>query len=280
MNRKFRLAFIAAAAISLASCGGGSSTSSGSSDTETDASTPIEAVELSFQPIAAGKLTVCSDVPYEPFEYQDEQGNWTGFDMDLMKDIAARYGLALEVKKTAFDTILVAVNAGECDVVASSVTITEERAKNVLFSDAYFDADQSLLVRKEDAETLIDLDALKGKTVAVQSGTTGEIYAKENITDSTTKIQSFEDASAMFLALESKQVDAVLQDFPINAFRAVKQGTSQVTGRFTTNEKYGFAVALTNEDLRTAINESLNEFNAQGIYDEVFAKYFGDPNAE
>lgn len=240
-----------------------------------DSSTPIEGAALTFQPVAGGKLTVCSDVPYEPFEYQDEQGNWTGFDMDIMSAVAQRYGLTLEVSKQPFDSILVAVNAGTCDVVASSVTITDERKKNVLFSDPYFDADQSLLVRKEDAATLVDLASLAGKTVAVQSGTTGEIYAKENIKDTTTKIQSFEDASAMFLALESKQVDAVLQDFPINAFRAVKQGTTEVTGKFSTNEQYGFAMALQNTDLQAAINESLNEFRAQGIYDEIFKKYFG-----
>lgn len=275
MNRKIRLALVVTASIALAACGGGSSSSSSDAGDEPAASTPIEAVELSFQPIAAGKLTVCSDVPYEPFEYQDSAGKWTGFDMDLMSDVAARYGLTMEVSKQPFDSILVAVNAGTCDVVASSVTITEERAKNVLFSDPYFDADQSLLVRKEDESTIVDIATLAGKTVAVQSGTTGEIYAKENITDKTTKVQSFEDASAMFLALESKQVDAVLQDFPINAFRAVKQKTTVVTGKFTTNEKYGFAVALKNEDLQAAINESLNEFTSQGIYDEIFAKYFG-----
>ena len=274
MNRKIRLALVAAAAITLASCGG-SSSSSDTTAAGSESSTPIATADLTFQPVAGGKLTVCSDVPYEPFEYQDEQGNWTGFDMDIMSAVAQRYGLTLEVSKQPFDSILVAVNAGTCDVVASSVTITDERKKNVLFSDPYFDADQSLLVRKEDAATLVDLASLAGKTVAVQSGTTGEIYAKDNIKDTTTKVQSFEDASAMFLALESKQVDAVLQDFPINAFRAVKQGTTAVTGTFTTNEQYGFAIALKNTDLQSAVNESLNEFRAQGVYDEIFAKYFG-----
>ena len=277
MNRKIRLALAAAAAaVTLASCGG----SSDAADTTvaSDSSTPVPGAELTFQPVAGGKLTVCSDVPYEPFEYQDENGNWTGFDMDIMSAVAQRYGLTLEVSKQPFDSILVAVNAGTCDVVASSVTITDERKKNVLFSDPYFDADQSLLVRKEDEATLTDLDALAGKTVAVQSGTTGEIYAKENIKDSSTKIQSFEDAAAMFLALESKQVDAVLQDFPINAFRAVKQGNTVVTSTFTTNEQYGFAVAMENTALQEAINDSLRDFNAQGVYDEIFAKYFGAKN--
>ena len=273
MSRKTRFAAIAAISLALSACGG--SSSSDTTVPEEGGSTPIETTDLTFQPMSAGKLTVCSDVPYEPFEYQDDAGNWTGFDMDLMSAVAQRYGLQLEVSKQAFDTILVAVNAGKCDVVASSVTITDERKKNVLFSDPYFDADQSLLVLKENAETYVDLAALAGKTIGVQTGTTGEIYAKENIKDSSTKIQSFEDATAMFLALESKQIDAVLQDYPINAFRAVKQGTSAVTTKFPTGEQYGFAVALENADLQNALNESLNEFRAQGTYDEIFKKYFG-----
>ena len=277
MSRKFRLGAAAASlALVVAACGGGSSSDTGG---ETSDSTPISTAELTFQPISAGKLTVCSDAPYEPFEYQDEAGNWTGFDMDIMTAIATRYGLTLEVTKQTFDGIWLAPAAGTCDVVASSITITEERSQNALFSDAYFDANQSLLVRAEDAETYIDLESMAGKTIAVQTGTTGESYAKENA--GSAKIQSFDDASAMFLALESGQVDGVLQDFPINAYRAVKQeGKTKVSATFVTDEQYGFAMAKDNTALNDAINESLNEFRATGVYDEIFAKYFGSDEEE
>ena len=276
MSRKLRFAAVVATlGLALAACGGGSS--SGGDDAETTDTTPIDQVELNFQPISAGKLTVCSDAPYEPFEYQDENGNWTGFDMDLMTAIAKRYGLTLEVTKQPFDGIWLAPAAGTCDIVASSITITEERAQNAAFSEPYFDADQSLLVRSEDAATYIDLESLAGKTIAVQTGTTGEAYAKENAGDA--KVQSFDDAAAMFAALEGKQVDAVLQDLPINAFRAVKQGNTQVTATFPTDEKYGFAMAKDNVDLLDAVNESLNEFRAGGVYDEIYKKYFGTPGA-
>jgi polar amino acid transport system substrate-binding protein len=276
MSRKFRLAAVAAAlGLSLAACGGGGGTATEDTDGADGGSTPVVQVELSFAPISAGKLTVCSDAPYEPFEYQDEQGNWTGFDMDLMHAMAERYGLTLEVTKQPFDGIWLAPAVGTCDLVASSITITEERSQNALFSDSYFDADQSLLVRSEDAATYVDIASLAGKTIAVQTGTTGESYAKENAGDAT--VQSFEDAAAMFAALEGKQVDAVLQDLPINAFRAVKQGNTQVTATFPTAEKYGFAMAKDNVDLQNAVNESLAEFRATGVYDEIYAKYFGTP---
>lgn len=266
------LASVAALAFVVASCGGGSSSAnddSGPADT-----TPIEQVDLTFTPITAGKLTVCSDAPYKPFEFQDDAGNWTGFDMDIMNAIAKRYGLTLEVTVQPFDGIWLAPAAKTCDVVASSMTITEERAKNAGFSDPYFDSFQSVLVRNEDAGTLADIESLSGKTLAVQTGTTGEAYAKDNIPDA--KIQSFDDAAAMFLALDSKQVDGVLQDYPINAWRAIEMKTSTVSIKFDDeSEQYGFAVAQDNEDLLLAINESLNQFRANGVYDEIFAKYFG-----
>jgi polar amino acid transport system substrate-binding protein len=263
------LASLAALSFIVASCGGSDS----SSDT-TVAAGSAATQELTFTPIAEGKLTVCSDAPYEPFEFQSEDGTWTGFDMDIMRAVAERYGLALEVTVQPFDGIWLAPKAGTCDVVASSMTITEERAANAAFTDGYFDSFQSLLVRTEDKDALNSLASLSGKTVAVQTGTTGEEYAKTNAPDA--KIQSFDDAAAMFLALESKQVDAVLQDFPINAFRATKMGTSAVSIKFDTeSEKYGFAASQDNTELVKAINESLTEFRANGVYDGIYKKYFG-----
>lgn len=268
------LATLAAASIALAACGGGSSDGGDGGDEGTTESTPIEQVELTFQPITAGKLTVCSDAPYEPFEFQDETGKWTGFDMDLMTAVATRYGLTLEVSVQPFDGIWLAPKAGTCDVVASSMTITEERAENAAFTDSYFDSYQSLLVRNADAETLVDLDSLSGKTVGVQTGTTGEAFAKENAPGAT--IQAFDDAAAMFLALEGGQIDGIIQDFPINAFRSVKQGGTTVSATFQDEiEEYGFAVAQENEDLLLALNESLNEFRSTGVYQEIFDRYFG-----
>ena len=277
-SKKF-LATLAAMSFVLAACGGGSSDGGEDGGGETESSTPIETVDLTFQPITAGKLTVCSDAPYEPFEFQDESGKWTGFDMDLMTAVATRYGLTLEVSVQPFDGIWLAPKAGTCDVVASSMTITEERAKNAAFTDPYFDSYQSLLVREADAETLNGLEALDGKKVGVQTGTTGEAFAKENAPTAT--IQTFDDAAAMFLALESNQIDAIIQDFPINAYRAVKQGGTVVSASFQDEtEQYGFAVAPENEALLLALNESLNEFRATGVYQEIFDKYFGETAAE
>lgn len=261
------LASVAALAIVASACGGSSS-----SDTTAAASNKVAA----FTPVQAGKLTVCTDAPYEPFEFQAADKSWTGFDMDIMNKIASSNGLTLNVSVQGFDGILLKLAAKECDVVASSVTITPDRAKSVDFSTGYFDSYQSLLVRNADKDMLNSLASLKGKTIAVQTGTTGEAFAKANATGA--KIQSYDDASAMFLALESSEVDGVLQDFPINASRAVKQGTSTVSVKFTEGQKaeqYGFAVEKGNASLLTVLNDTLATMKTDGSYDAIFAKYFG-----
>jgi len=288
MRRIQRLAIpVVALSLFLVACGSDSDTASDETTVDTSAevitddtmvddsaSAKIDITALGL--IKEGAITVCTDAPYEPFEFQDEATKeWTGFDMDLMKVIATNIGgLSLEVTVQPFDGIWLAPKAKTCDLVASAMTITEERAANALFSDPYFDADQSLLVRAEDKATLVDLASLAGKTIAVQTGTTGETYAKENAKDSTLK--SFDEPAAMFLALEGKQVDAILQDLPVNGARQVKEPTKfALTATFTTGEQYGFALAQDNTTLAEAVNSSLAAAKDSGEYDTIFAKYFG-----
>ena len=288
MRRIQRLAIpVVALSLFLVACGSDSDTTTDETTVDTSAevmtddtmaddsaSAKIDITALGL--IKEGAITVCTDAPYEPFEFQDETTKeWTGFDMDLMKVIATNIGgLSLEVTVQPFDGIWLAPKAKTCDLVASAMTITEERAANALFSDPYFDADQSLLVRAEDKATLVDLASLAGKTIAVQTGTTGETYAKENAKDSTLK--SFDEPAAMFLALEGKQVDAILQDLPVNGARQVKEPTKfALTATFTTGEQYGFALAQDNTTLAEAVNSGLAAAKDSGEYDTIFAKYFG-----
>ena len=144
MARSSRLlAAVAALSLVVAACGG-----SDSSTTEDGA----------LSTIAEGKLTVCSDAPYEPFEFQDADGNWTGFDMDVVRKIAEANDLELEVSVQPFDGIWLAPAAGTCDMVASSMTITAEREEAADFTQSYFDAFQSLLVSKTNEMTYTTLE--------------------------------------------------------------------------------------------------------------------------
>lgn len=220
-----------------------------------------------------GTLTVCSDTPYEPFEFEGEDGEQTGFDIELLRAIADTFNSDIEVKDTEFDGIVLAPQAGQCDMVASALTITDERAEQALFSDPYYDADQSLLVLAENEDTYATLDGLAGKTIGVQTETTGESYANENKPDGAT-VQSFPDSDAMFLALSSGEVDALLQDLPVNAYRAEQDDAFVVTETFPTGEQYGFLAEKDNTELIDQINEGLAEVKADGTYDDLYAEWF------
>lgn len=244
----------------------------GSSDSGSDAGSSDggEAAE-------AATWKVCSDIPYEPFEFEGEGPRglaYTGFDIELLDAIAEDQNATLDITDSDFDTIFASVNAGKCDIVASAVTITEERQENSLFSDPYFDADQSLLVPADsDVESL---DDLTGATIGVQSGTTGESYAQENTPEGAT-VKSFPDAAALFAAISADQIDAILQDLPVNSARADEDDTVKVVGKIPTGEQYGFVVAKENTEVQEVLNEGLASVKEDGTYDELYEKYF--PNA-
>ena len=225
--------------------------------------------------VTAGQLTVCSDIPYAPFEFSQGE-KLTGFDVELVRAIAQQLGLKAEFKATPFDTIIASLAAGNCDLVASATTITEERRQKVAFSAPYFDADQSLLIRVGEAGKYKTLADLKGRKIGVQSGTTGETYAKAHKPEGAT-IKDFPGAEDLFNALTSGDIDAVLQDFPVNKYR-VLQGADKfaVTETFKTGEQYGFAMTKDNPRLVEAVDAALAGLRSSGGYDTVYKAWFGD----
>lgn len=228
--------------------------------------------------ISAGKLTACSDLPYAPFEF-GEAGKEEGIGVDLLKAIAEKMELEAVFRDTDFDGIFAALKAGQCDVIESSVTITDERKKENDFSDGYFKIQQSLLVRKGDETTFNDLAALKGKTIGVQSETTGADYAKENAKD--VSIKEFTGVDEMFSALKAKQIDGIVQDYPVNAYNARTTGETAVSKRFDSAdvEEYGFVIPKGKTELKEAIDKGLQELKDDGTYDTIVKKYLGDEAA-
>jgi len=236
----------------------------------------IEAMVADATLVTDGTLTICSDIPYAPFEFEDDSNELTGFDVELVNAMAEEMNLETEFKTTPFDTIIPALTAGNCDVIVSATTITEERSEQVLFSDPYFDADQSLMVTTANEGTYKTLDDLAGKTIGVQAGTTGADYAEENKPEGAT-VKEYPGAADLFLAISAGEIDAVLQDFPVNAYHALQNDEQfVVTETFPTGEQYGMAVTLENTNLADALNASLGNVRASGTYDEIYASWFGE----
>jgi polar amino acid transport system substrate-binding protein len=243
---------------------------------DTAGTTAVAEDDAELDLVADGTLTVCSDIPYSPFEFEDEEnpGEFTGFDVQVVEAIGGELGLEVEWKDSVFDTILASVAAGDCDMVASAMTITDERKEQALFSEPYFDADQSLLIRAEDAGTYRTLADLAGETIGVQAGTTGQAYAEENTPDGAT-IKSYEGGEDLFLPLASGEIAAVLQDLPVNNFRATQDDEFVVVESIATGEQYGFAMALENTALLDAVNAGLETIKGDGTYDTIYETWFG-----
>ena len=221
-----------------------------------------------------GTLSVCSEIPYEPFEFEVD-GEYTGFDIEVIGAVADELGLELEVLATGFTAITSgsAMAAGQCDIAASAITITDEREEAIDFASPYFDADQSLLVKGDSG--FASLDDLVGSNLGVQSGTTGEKYAQDNA-PSGIEIVSYDNGGDLFLALEAGAIDGVLQDLPVNGYRAVGDSSVTVVATYPTGEQYGFAVSEEGkEDLLKSVNDALAALRDNGTYDSIHAKWFG-----
>jgi polar amino acid transport system substrate-binding protein len=222
--------------------------------------------------VTPGTLKVCSEIPYKPFEYE-EDGEFTGFDIDLTREIATRLDLELEVLPSSFDGLEsgAALNSQQCDLAASAMTITEERKANIDFSDGYYESEQSLLV--PTGSDIASIEDLAGQSVGVQNNTTGEDYTRANAPEGT-DITGFPGDSDMFNAIQAGQVDALLQDLPVNLTHT-EDGQYEIVERYPTAEEYGFALEKgASANLLAAVNEQLQEMRDDGTYDELYAKYF------
>ncbi len=240
-------------------------TACGSTSTTTDSGANL---------IKKGKLSVCTQLPYQPFEFR-QGGEVVGFDMSMMDLVAKDQGLTVDIVQTPFEGIQSgqALNTGQCDIAAAGMTITDARAKVIDFSDPYFEATQALLVKKGAGYD--SLESLAGKRIAVQQGTTGEIYTKENAPKSS-KIQVFEDLGLLTTAVKTGQVNAAVQDNgPLLDF-VKKNPDTEVTAEFDTGEEYGFAVKKNgNDELLKATNDVISQAKEDGTYDETYKQWFG-----
>ena len=260
-NRTRFFAAIAVLALVVAACGDGSgegTTTTAGGGAELELKTP-------------GTLTVCTDVPYPPMEFIQD-GEYTGFDMELMKAIAEDLGLEFTVAEPGWEAITGGLAfETECDVAAASITITEERAENVDFSDPYFEAVQSLLVREDSG--INGLEDMAGKKLAVQTGTTGHFSAEENGPEGMELVE-FQDADGPFLAIEANTADGFMTDLPVTQDYVDNNPGWKVAATYDTDEVYGLATKDT-PNLLAAINATLAKFKEDGTYDRIYDDWFG-----
>ena len=229
-------------------------------------------------PDLGGKeIIVAVENAYPPFNFIDKATNQgAGWDYDAWQEICKRLNCKPVMTEAAWDGIFEAVAAGQYDVVADGVTITEERKQKVAFSDPYLHYGQAILVREDESrfDSAESLAALTDAKVASQLGTTNEAKAIEIVGEA--RVKSFDTFDASVLALMSGDVDAVIIDQPAAlGFIAANKGKLKITGDLLTSEDLGF-VFQQGSDLIDPINAALAAMKADGTLDALYQKWFVD----
>ena len=239
------LAAALAAAVLLAGCGGGAAD--------------------------ADRLVAATDATYPPFESRDASGAIVGFDADLLRAVGREAGLAVELVDQRFEGILPGLRQGKYDAVISCLTITPERAKEVDFSDPYYDAGQVIAVAGKETG-IRGLADLRGRTLAVQINTTGK-DAADRVEGAT--VRAFDTIDLAFLELLAGRAAAVINDEPTTLLYAREHPGIRVVGAPFTQERYGIAVRRGNADLLRRLNAGLAKVRASGEYDRLRARWIG-----
>jgi polar amino acid transport system substrate-binding protein len=220
---------------------------------------------------AAMKIRVASDAAYPPFETVDEATKeLVGFDIDLFKAIAKEANLEVEFVNIGFDPLLAGMAQCQYDAAISAITITDERKKNMTFSDPYFQAGQAITVAVKNDAIKSEAD-LKGKTIGTQLGTTGDILAKE-IEGATVK--AYDSVDLAFQDLLNGQVEAVVADnVPSEGFVGKNAEKIKVVAGLLTSEDYGISVCNKNAELLARINAGLKKVKEAGLIEELNTKW-------
>ncbi|MBO7702109.1 MAG: amino acid ABC transporter substrate-binding protein [Eggerthellaceae bacterium] len=268
------------AALALVGCSSGGSSSaassaSGSSASASSASASSTASADKPKLLTEGKLVVATSPDYPPFENL-ENGEYVGLDIEIAKAVAKELGYEIEFKNLQFDAIIPAIAAGgQADIGISGFSVDPERAKEIDFSDSYYIDDQAIAVMKGGSITKDNADESLNKedvTIAVQSGTTGESYVKENYPKA--KVQPYGNSTDAFAALQSGQANAVCTNLAV-VQKMLKDAyqDAEVVKSIATGEEYAIVVSKDNAALKTAINDALKKMKSDGTIDKLIQQY-------
>jgi polar amino acid transport system substrate-binding protein len=249
-RKRLAIALVAALALAgiAAGCGSSSDTTSGS---------------------GGEALTVGSDIPYPPFE-QGKAPNYTGFDIDLVNAMAKEMGRDVTYEDTSFDTIFRDLAAGKFDMVASATTITAEREQTVDFTNPYYLSEQALVV--PTGSDIATVDDISGATIAVQQGTTGQLYVEDE-TDAG-EIRKFPAGPDAINAVKTGTSDAAVIDLPVAQDAVSKTEGIEVATSIPTDEQYGFVVQQDDTELLDDLNNALKSIEDDGTHTEIYKKWF------
>ncbi len=226
----------------------------------------------------AEELVMGTESTYPPFEYVDTKNGSEviGFDVDMIRLIGQKAGFTVKIASMGFDALIPAILGKQIDIAGAAVSITEERAKKVSFTDPYYDSGLSILVRKADKDVYKTDKDLQNKIICGQIGNSGMAYAK---TIPGAKTKTFNTMNEAYMELRNNGCAAVIGDRPtIGYFMASNPRNTKIfshQSQILNVEQFGFIVAKNNKALLDRMNKALREAKQDGSYQAVMTKWFG-----
>lgn len=244
-------------------------------DNAPKASDIVASSEFATDTPQTGKhFVIGTDSTYAPFEFTGDDGEVVGIDMDLLRGIAANQGFTVEIKRLGFDAAVQALQAGQVDAVMAGMTITDEREKVFDFTEPYFDTGVQLGVLEDSDVT--GYDDLKGKTVAVKTGTQGQTFAEEVKDKYGFDVLVSTDTTDMVDAVKAGQAVGYFEDYPVLAYGIAQGSGFKLIGDKEVGGQYGAAVNKgENAEFLELFNAGLANAKASGFYDTVVNTYLG-----
>lgn len=282
MKKSALVMAVTMAVLGLSACGGSdASTPAATTAAGTTAAAADTTAAAEETTAAAGDSDkvwqIVTDTAFKPFEYTDDSGKLVGIDVDILAAIADDQGFKYEIKSIGWDASIAACQAGQADGMIAGASITDERkSSGWIFSDGYYDANQSMAVAENSDIT--GFDDLKGKSVAVKTASMSADYAESLKDQYGFDITYFEDSPTMYQAVVGGQVAACFDDTPIMASNIKDTGLGMKILDGTGNDpaEYGFAIFdSSKQELIDMFNAGLKDIKANGKYDEIIANYLG-----
>lgn len=267
--KKFSIAMLSmvlAGSMLLTGCGGSKAADSSSDAQDTNSTTASDSADYTLA--TDGKLTMATNAYFEPWEYYDG-GKIVGIDVEVAQAIADKLGLELEVMDMDFDSIITAVSAGKADMGMAGMTVTEDRKKNVDFSQTYASAIQAIIV--PDGSDIKSADDMEGKKIGVMQGFTGDLNCTEQFGEDA--VVRFNKSAEAVMALQQGKIDCIVIDNePAKKIIAANDGL-QILDSTYSQEDYAIAFAKGNDGLRDAVDKALGELIEDGTVEKVMNEY-------
>lgn len=269
MNKLKKVLVLALSTIMISAVFAGCGNSSSNKGSESSKANTLDSVKK------AGVLKIGLEDSFPPMEFRDNKNQVKGFDVDMATEIGKKLGVKTQIVSTDFNGIILALKSGKFDAIISGMSITDERKKQIDFSEPYVMSGQIIVAKSSNAAINKSAD-LKGKTVGVELGTTGEKSAGK--LSGLKEVKKYDKATEALQDLLTGRLDAVIIDEPVGRYYVSsqdKKGQYKVLNEKLTSEPMGIGFKKGDKEFEAAVQKAVNDLKKDGTLSKLSIKWFG-----